>query len=117
MKEFFKEIKQDKILFRGSLFSIGIVGFCLLYIIIWYNSLPPLIPFFNQMPWGEERITRNLFIFLIPLIALIIFVVNLIVAKIVYKKIPLISRLFSMTSLLISLLALLFVIRTIHTIL
>lgn len=117
MNEFFKEVKEDKILLRGSIFSGTLILISLVCIVIYYNSLPPLIPIFNQMPWGEERIAKNIFIFLVPLIAFLVFVANLIFATYVYKKIPLISRLFSMTSLLASILTLLFIIRTIHTIL
>jgi len=117
MNGFFKEIKEDKILFRGSILSVTIILVSLLFIILYYGSLPPLIPLFNQMPWGEDRISNSIFIFLIPTITLLIFVTNLIFAKLIYKKIPLISRLFSMTSFLISVLSLLFIIRTISTIL
>lgn len=117
MNGFFKEIKEDKILFRGSVLSIAVILISLLFIILYYSSLPPLIPLFNQMPWGEDRITQVNFIFSIPAIASLIFVINLIFTKLIYKKTPLISRLFSMTSLLISVLSLLFIIRTINTVL
>lgn len=117
MKELFRGIKSDKILFRSSIFSLVIILLSLLNLALYYKSLPPFIPLFNQMPWGEERITQTVLIFIIPFIAFAFLVINIIFANFIYKRIPLIARLFSITSFLISLLALLFVVRTIHVVL
>src|SRR5258708_1095368 len=109
MNEFFKEVKEDKILFRGSIFSGALILVSLVCIVIYYNSLPPLIPLFNQMPWGEERIAKNIFIFLFPLIAFLFFLPNLIFPTLVYKKNPLFSKIFSMNNLFNSILTFLFI--------
>lgn len=117
MKELFRGIKSDKILFRSSVFSLVIILLSLLNLVLYYKSLPPFIPLFNQMPWGEERIIQTVWIFIIPSIALAFLVINMVFANFIYKRIPLMARLFSITSFLISLLALLFIIRTIHAVL
>lgn len=113
MKEFFRNISQDKILKQTGLFSGAVIFINFLLIALYYSSLPPFIPLFNQMPWGEERITKTVWIFLIPLFALIILIMNLLFGNYIYKKIPLIARLCAMTSFLIAVLALIFIIRTI----
>lgn len=117
MNEFFKDIKEDRILLRGSILTIFIIFLSFISIAIFYGKLPPFIPLFNQMPWGEERIQKTVWIFIIPAIAFIIFAINLIFEKFIYKKIPLMSRIFSITALLISILGFLFIIRTIHIVL
>ena len=117
MNAFFKEIKEDKILLRGAILTTSIIFLSLASIVFLYSKLPPLIPIFNQMPWGEARIQRTVWIFIVPVIALIIFIINLIFEKLIYKKIPLIARIFSMTALLISILSFLFIIRTINIVL
>lgn len=111
----FDQIKQDKILLRGSILSLSLIVISLITIILYYQSLPPFIPLFNQMPWGELRITKTIWILLIPAISLTFFILNLFFASYIYKSVPLVARLFSMTSFLVTVLSLLFIIRTINT--
>lgn len=110
----FKDILRDKILLRGTVLSLCLTAISIIIIGFYYNILPPFIPLFNQMPWGEQRIMRTLWITLIPSIALLFLGINLFFASKIYKNVPLIARLFSVTSFLISILAFLFVIRTIN---
>lgn len=117
MNEFFKEIKEDKLLLKSAVLTLSIILLSLLSIAIFYSKLPPLIPLFNQMPWGEARIEQTVWIFLIPAIAFFIFAINLIFEKFIYKTMPLIARIFSVTALLISVLGFLFIIRTLHVVL
>lgn len=114
MNGFFRQ-GWDKLLLRASIVSLVLTFISFITIILYYNSLPPFIPLFNQMPWGEERITKTIWIFIIPGISIVFFILNLIFAKYIYLRIPLIARLFSMTSFLISVLTFLFIIRTIRT--
>lgn len=114
MNAFFSEIKQDKILLRGSILSLALIVLSFISIILYYASLPPFIPLFNQMPWGEERITKTIWIFLIPLISFLFFIANLSFAKKIYRDVPLIARLFSFANFLIAVLTFLFIVRTIH---
>ncbi|MEK7061008.1 MAG: hypothetical protein AAB931_00625 [Patescibacteria group bacterium] len=117
MNGFFKDIKEDKILLRGSILTLSVVFLSFISIGLFYSKLPPFLPLFNQMPWGEERIQKTVWIFIVPGIALIIFAINLIFEKFIYKKIPLMARIFSITALLISILGFLFIFRTINIVL
>lgn len=114
MKELFKDLKEDKIIFRGSIISLGLILLSILYISFFYNRLPPFIPLFNQMPWGEDRITKTIWIFLVPFISLAFFGVNILVARKVRRGNALISRLYSFMTFLIAVLSFLFIIRTIN---
>lgn len=115
MNEFFKEINSDNLLKKGSILSIVIITISFIYILIYYNSLPPFIPLFNQMPWGEERITKTFLIFAMPVVALIIFILNLFYERYIYIKTPLIARFYAMTSFLVAVLIFIFIIRTISS--
>ncbi len=117
MNEFFKSLKEDKLVKRGSFLNSFVIILSFFYIILYFGHLPPFIPLFNQLPWGEQRITQTIWIFMMPVLALLIFSVNLIVASLFYKKNPLIARLFSVTSFMISVLIFLFIVRTIQTVL
>lgn len=116
MKELFKDLRKDKILERSFILNSVIVLFSFFYILLYFKNLPPYIPIFNQMPWGEQRIEKTIWIFVIPVITFIILATNLTLSSSFYKRDPLISRLFSITSFLISTLALIFIIRTIHAV-
>jgi len=120
MKEIFKKteaIRNDRITFRGFLGSFILTGISMLYILLFYRKLPPLIPIFNQLPWGEERIIGTPFIFLPVIVSLFISVFNLFYASFVYEKSPLIGRVFAAISFSISSLTFIFIIRTIQIVL
>jgi hypothetical protein len=117
MNGFFKNILGDKTAQRGFIFCIAIIVLSIVYVAFYYNSLPPLIPLFNQLPWGEQRLSKTIGIFIPPLIALLIFLVNLIIASKFYAKLPLIARMLAITSFLISILTFLFIIRTVQAVL
>lgn len=117
MKEFFKDLRQDSLLSRNFILNFLIIVLSFIYIFLYFGSLPPFIPIFNQMPWGDQRIAKTVWIFLLPILAFLIFGINLTLSSLFYKKNPLISRLFSITSFLISILIFLFIFRTIHTVL
>lgn len=117
MKDFFKNIGSDKTTrlgFAGS-FSIGLIA--LVFALFYYNSLPPFIPIFNQLPWGEQRLGTISTIFIPISIVFLIFACNLILALLVYEKIPLASRILAISSLTISILVFFFMITTIQLIL
>lgn len=117
MKEFFSDIKSDKTTNIGFSITIILIATIFIFILFYYRSLPPFVPVFNQLPWGEKRLGITLTIFIPIIVALLIFIVNLITSALIYRKIPLVSRLLAGTSLLITILTSLFVIRTIILIL
>jgi hypothetical protein len=117
MNEITKQIKSDKII----KWSMGFAGLLLIIeaisIGIFYFSLPPLIPLFNQMPWGESRLAAKTGIFLPVLIATSFFFLNFFLLIKLYEKIPLISRMLSITTLLITLLSATLIFHTFQLIL
>lgn len=116
MKEFFRTIRTDRIFFRGFLGIFILIIVNLILNLIFYAKLPPLIPIFNQMPWGEERLGTKTEIFMPLVITILVVVINIIVLALYYKKMPLVARMLILTSFLTTLLALLFTMRTIQTV-
>ncbi len=98
---------------RLFIFSLVLLAATFIYVAFNYTKLPPLLPVFNQLPWGEQRLTITPGIFIPAVVVLIIFLINLILSAYSYERSPLLARLFAVTSFLTSLLILLFVIRTI----
>lgn len=117
MKDFFKDILSDKTTKFGFLTSFIIIFFTLAFILIVYQKLPPFLPLFNQLPWGEKRLGTTIEIFIPVATSFFVFLSNLIIAPFFYKKIPLISRIFSVVSLISSILVFLFLIKIVQEIL
>lgn len=114
MNAFFKYIQADRILYAGFLISSIFIVLTILATLLFYRSLPPFIPLYNQLPWGESRLGTRIEIFIPSFMGILIFGTNIILSSLFYSKIPLVARIFSITSLLVSLLLLLFVIRLIQ---
>ena len=113
MKKYFKNLRHDRLVLRLFILSFIFLVITFIYIGINYSKLPPLLPIFNQLPWGQERLSITPGVFIPPFVALGIFIINIFLAAFSYSKLPLLARLFAVTTCLTSLLSLLFVIRTI----
>lgn len=113
MKKYFKNLRRDRLVLRLFLISFVFLVFTFVYLAFNYTKLPPLLPVFNQMPWGQARLSITPGIFIPPIIALVIFITNILLASFSYEKSPLLARLFAVTTTLTGLLTLLFVIRTV----
>lgn len=117
MKEIFKTIKKDKILSVSFALSAILLFLNSIYIALFYNHLPPFLPLFNQLPWGEKRVGTKPEVFIPTVIVFAVFVTNIFISSLLYAKTPLISRILCITTLLVSLFAFLFTIRTIGLVL
>lgn len=117
MKEFFKNIRNDKVFLGSFSLTLVLVIISLIYIILLYNKLPPYIPLFNQLPWGYERLGITIMIFLPVATAVVIAIGNIILSSIIYSRTQIVSRIIAVTSLLIAFLSFLFTIRTVQLIL
>ncbi|MBI4096213.1 MAG: hypothetical protein HY425_00665 [Candidatus Levybacteria bacterium] len=113
MRDFFKEITQDKtvtlVYFINGFFIISSV----VLVLFFYRRFPPLIPIFNQLPWGEQRLGTTITIFIPIFVSLSILVSNIFISALIYKNIPLAARMLAAISLLIGILTLLLVVKTI----
>lgn len=113
MKEFFKDAFGDKTIAFAFFINTFFIIATVVYILFSFGELPPFIPIFNQLPWGEQRLGGKPAIFIPVLAALLIFAINIFTSTLVYKKIPLVSRMLAAISLLTGILSFLFSIKTI----
>lgn len=117
MNAVYKNIITDKILLIG--FALSFV-FCLISItmlLFSYNHLPPLIPLFNQFPWGDARLGTPLQFFIPCILGFMIFIINFFLANFVYTKLPLLARILSLCTLLCTFFVFLFTFQTLQLIL
>jgi hypothetical protein len=114
MKEFFKDVKSDKLTYRVFIATLFFILLPLPYILFFYRNLPPYLPVFNQLPWGQPRLASDWAVFIPRIISLCILITNVILSSVLYTKTPLVSRMLAVISFIIAILTLLFVFRTIQ---
>lgn len=117
MKKFINRLSSDKIIVLGTIISSLFFLMTIIFIIYHYSSLPPYIPVYHQAPWGVEQLGRTYEFFLPSLYVFVMFIVNIVLSYILYEKMPLVSRIISVTNILLSLILFLFTVRTIQLIL
>lgn len=111
MKNFFDSIIADRITRIATVVSVVLIIITLIYTLIIYGGLPPYLPIFNQLGWGDPRLGENYLIFLPILLSLFVVIVNIFLASFFYVSMPLVSRIITITSLLVSALTLIFIVR------
>lgn len=112
----FKEIRSDKIISWGNIITLIIILSSLLSIALQFGILPPYVPIFNQLPWGEDRLGSTPMILLPVAGVVIISLVNIFISSAIYTKSQIISRMLTVSSILSSFLSFLFIVRTIQLI-
>jgi hypothetical protein len=117
MKNIINNVKSDRITLRGFILSFILDIVTFIYILFNYKSLPPFVPIFNQLPWGDQRFTETSGIFITTIIFSFLFIANFIISLLIYNKSPLIARILAATSLLLAIMNFIFIVRTIFVIL
>jgi len=84
----------------------------LLAIILFFNSLPPQIPLFRSLVWGESQLVVPSLLFLLPIFSVTIILINSFLAFI-FQRHQLLTRLLIITSLIFSLICLVPIIQII----
>lgn len=113
MRKYFNYLSRDHLVLRLYIITGILIVVTISYILISYSKLPPLLPIFNQLPWGEKRLSETSGIFIPETVVALIFLFNIFFSAIIYTRSPLISRMLAITSFLTALLSFLFTLRTI----
>jgi len=117
MNGLIKQLSIDKTIWWSTLLSVFLLLLSLLLVLFFYQSLPPLIPLFNQLPWGIERLGPKINLLFPIILTLILLLCNTALTKYIYERMVITTRMLSITSLLASLITLIFIARTIQIIL
>lgn len=118
MKEPLSRIRIDKIILNEFVISFLVLIATLILVLVNYENLPPYVPIFNQLPWGNERLMQTPGIFIPIGLYSLVFIFNLIFSYVLYQKNnPLLGRIIAAVTLLIAVMNLIFIIRTLLLIL
>lgn len=117
MKKFVKLVKEDKIIKWAVYASIAVLLAEILILLFSFSSLPPFLPLYNQLTWGESRLGTRIEIFLPVIISSSFLILNFLLLARLYEKMPLVSRILGITTLLLMVLSIIFILRTLYLIL
>ena len=98
----FWQEKINGIIFR---WTVVLIAFQIAYLIYMLNALPPQIPLYYSLPWGESRLTSFTSLSLLPLYSIIILFVDSFLAMIYSVKIKVVSQLLMIFCLIFTLFA------------
>ncbi len=96
----FWQEKVNRQIFRWNVLFVVLQ---LIILIAKFNDLPKLVPLFYSLPWGASQLVSASFLFVIPLISILITVTNSILAVYFLSSINFFSRLLLIFSALFTL--------------
>lgn len=88
---------------RTSYFvSFALIIVMLGMITILLRRLPFVVPLYFTLPWGEARLAPRLMLYVLPIIAISCFIINLGLGRIAMKLSPLLPRVLAVASAIVS---------------
>jgi len=82
LADFFKYPKN----FLPMRIYLVLTGIIFLLLGITFKRLPPVIPLYYSLPWGEDQLAKKLELFFIPFSAVVIFLLNVVISLLFLKK-------------------------------
>lgn len=108
-----KESEYDQIFIWSIRFSIFFNIVSLIIIIIHWQKLPPSIPLFFSLPWGEEQLSTPIVFATLSLSGVLFLLINNTFGFLISKHSPLFARMLFFMSILTTLLMLITTIQII----
>lgn len=76
MKGKLNKIFLDRSIKYSILLSSLIIFFQTIILLLSYRFLPPVVPLFNSLPWGEDRLIKKEIIFILPASIILLILIN-----------------------------------------
>lgn len=116
LKDKFSAFWQEKTIRIATRISFAVLFFTLGFLILTWRRLPPQVPLFYSLPWGEEQLGSPSFLLILPLSCLIFGVLNFFLAFFSFEKQPLASKILVWLTVIVTLLASLTLVKIIFLI-
>ncbi|MBI4100624.1 hypothetical protein HY439_02680 [Candidatus Microgenomates bacterium] len=91
MKNSFKKILNNPPYLWGIVFTVVVILFSVFLLVLNWQNLPPQVPIFYNRLWGEDQLGKREELLLLPSIAFVFFIINILLATKIYLKEGLIS--------------------------
>lgn len=105
---------QDKINFWILSSSLILISLMFLILALSYNQLPPRIPLFYSLNWGESQLVSNGQIIILPLAAILIMLINLVISWHLHSSQIILKRLLTLSSFLITVMTFITMLKIIY---
>ncbi len=99
-----QKIRHDRVFIWTSRASLLILAVCFFALLISWGKLPPQVPLYYSLPWGEEQLGTPASLILLTLGGFLLLVLNTFIAVLVYVRSAYFARLLLVSSTIISLL-------------
>jgi cellulose synthase/poly-beta-1,6-N-acetylglucosamine synthase-like glycosyltransferase len=86
--------------------NILIITVQIVLLVYKFNDLPPQVPLFYSLPWGEPQLASASQLFFLPTFSIVFSLINNLLAATIFSKTTLLSKLLVVSSLVISILSL-----------
>lgn len=86
----------------------------LIYIFLHWGKVPPQVPLWFSRAWGENRLAHPIYLFLLPTVNLLVYLVNLIISAYLNREYLILIYLLFISSFFVSIVSLLVVINVIN---
>lgn len=92
----------DKIARKSYLYVVGLALVMMGMISVLLRTLPPQVPLYFTLPWGEARLAPKQMLFVLPGLVWLLLVVNLMIARAVSTLSLLLPRVLAVATLVMS---------------
>ena len=72
--------------------SLSLTLIMFLMITFLWGKLPPVVPLYFSLPWGEARLAPRLMLYLLPIVTLAVLMINVGLGRLLGKLSPLLPR-------------------------
>ncbi|MBI5464986.1 hypothetical protein HY946_00040 [Candidatus Gottesmanbacteria bacterium] len=83
---------QEKTIRAATRVSFAILLSVFAFLLLTWKSLPPQLPLFYSLPWGEEQLGKPIFLLILPLSSLFWGILNFSLAVFSFEKQPLAAK-------------------------
>lgn len=84
------------------LIGLGIVAGMVAVVVVLISRLPPVVPLFFTLPWGEARLAARVMLYLLPALALGIIIINMSLGRMAARLSPLLLRVLAVCALVVT---------------
>ncbi len=109
----FKFLFKDSIILWSFWLTILFIVLAIAIVALAFFHLPPVIPLYNKMAWGYERLGTRYEVALPLSLPILFFIMNIFFGRYVQEKVPLLARFLFMTGLSLALFTCIFMIKMI----
>lgn len=97
-----RELRAHRVIALVHYASLFIFFFSLAVTLWRWKFLPPAVPLWYSRPWGEDQLAHPVWLFLLPVGALIWHGINIMVSALVLHEYPVFARVLFLSSLLVA---------------